>query len=78
MAVFTTTDRDNVKAALMTAAVEGVASVTVGNQLIQTFTLEQLKKLLNEIVADLAGDVSPGASTRMGMRMVRTVPPGCG
>jgi hypothetical protein len=78
MAVFTTTDRDNVKTALITAAVEGVASVTVGGQAVQTYTLEQLQKLLAMIMSDIAGDATAGAPTRMGMRLVKTVPPGAG
>lgn len=73
MAVFTTADRDAVKSAIITAATEGVAEVAVGSQRVRTYTLDELYKLLNVIVADLGS-----ADTRFGMRMVKTVPPGAG
>ena len=78
MALFTTTDRDAVKSALIVAATEGVASVTISGHAVATYSLDQLRKLLEMIVADLAADVSPGAESRMGMRMVKTIPPGAG
>jgi hypothetical protein len=73
MPLFTSDDRDAIKTALITAATEGVASVSIGGQAVQTYTLEQLQKLLQAVQADLA---SP--TTGFGMRMVKTVPPGAG
>lgn len=75
MAVFTTTDRDNVKSALITAATAGVASVSVAGQQVQTYTLDQLRMLLNTIQADLAAD---NANSLGGMRMRLTKPPAAG
>jgi hypothetical protein len=57
MAVFTIADRDAIKTALITAATEGVASVSVGGQSVTTYSLDQLYKLLETINADLAGDL---------------------
>ena len=73
MALFTTTDRDTVKTALITAATEGIASVSVAGQTVQQYTLDQLQKLLAVIVQDLAS-----ANPRGGMRLVKTIPPGAG
>lgn len=73
MAVFTTTDRDNVKAALVTAATDGFASVTVGGQTVTKKTVDELLKLLAVINADLAAD-----QDHFGLRMVTLVPPGAG
>jgi tRNA A37 methylthiotransferase MiaB len=69
MAIFTTTDRDNVKAALITAATEGVASVSVAGQSVQAYNLDQLRKLLEYILADLATE-----NTHGGMRLRQMVP----
>lgn len=74
MALFTTTDRDNIKTALVTAAVNGVASVSVGGQEVQTYSLEQLKSLLAMVLDDLSSDdVSHG-----GLRLRQLKPGGCG
>ena len=74
MALFTSTDRDNIKTALVEAAVNGVASVSIDGQSVQTYTLEELRKLLQMVLDDLAGDeISHG-----GMRLRTMVPPGCG
>lgn len=53
-AIFTTADRDAVKAAIITAATTGFASVSIAGQSVQTYSLEQLRALLTEICADLA------------------------
>lgn len=74
MALFTTTDRDAVKTALITAATEGVASVSVAGQAVQTYTLDQLQSLLSMIQADLAGTAAGSG----GMRTRQLVPGGCG
>lgn len=73
MAVFTTADRDAVKAAIITAATTGIASVTVGGQTVTKMTLDQLLALLERINADLASDQS-----HLGLRMTQLIPPGAG
>jgi hypothetical protein len=73
MAIFTTADRDAVKAALITAAISGVASVTVGGETVQNQNLKQLQDLLAMIQSDLAS-----SQPRGGMRFVKTIPPGAG
>jgi hypothetical protein len=74
LALFTTTDRDNIKAALVEAAVNGFASVSIDGNSVQSYSLEQLKSLLQMVIDDIAGDeVSHG-----GMRLRTMVPPGCG
>lgn len=78
-AIFTTADRDAVKAAIVTAATEGIASVSVAGQSVQSYTLEQLHKLLTAINADLTGDAMNVAGNQVTpFRMVKTVPPGAG
>lgn len=63
MAIFTTADRDAVKSALITAATEGVASVSIGGHAVQTYNLDQLTELLQRIVEDLAANsTTTGAS----------------
>lgn len=73
MAVFTTTDRDAVKAALITAATTGFASVSVGGQTVTSYSLEQLQKLMAMIQSDLASSYTGG-----GILFVKTIPPGAG
>ena len=73
MAVFTTADRDAVKAAIVTAAVSGFASVSIAGESVQSQSLEQLYKLLGIIQADLATSQPHG-----GMRLTQLVPGGCG
>lgn len=73
MAIFTTADRDAVKAALITAATTGFASVSVAGQTVQSYTLEQLRSLLDMIQGDLAT-----ANRSGGIRFVKTIPPGAG
>lgn len=73
MSLFTSADRDAVKAAYLQALVDGIASATIGGQQITGWTVEQWKKALDQIQQDLATD-----QPRHGMRMVKTVPPGCG
>lgn len=73
MALFTTTDRDNVKTAMVQLAVDGIATVTVGNQTVTVKDIGQLQKLLATINADLASD-----NANFGLRMVQLIPPGAG
>jgi hypothetical protein len=75
-AIFTTADRDAVKSAIITAATAGVASVSVGGQAVTTYSLSELKMLLNEIISDLAADNTSSAG--LGMRFRVTKPPGAG
>lgn len=73
MAIWTTTDRDNVQAAIRTAAISGYASVTIAGETVQAQPLEKLRALLAEIQADLAGEQSLG-----GLRIKQLKPGGCG
>jgi hypothetical protein len=74
LALFTEADRTAIKSALITAATEGFASVSIDGNSVQTYSLEQLQKLLAMVNDDLAGDeISHG-----GMRIRQLVPPGCG
>lgn len=73
MALFTTADRDAVKAALVELAVSGVASVTVGGHTVVAQDPDKLKKLLADIQQDLAA-----ASGTGGMRFRQLVPGGTG
>lgn len=73
MAIFTTTDRDNVKTALITAATTGFASVSVAGQSVQTYALDQLRSLLKEIQNDLASGTPSGS-----LRFTKLIPPGGG
>jgi len=73
MALFTTADRDAVKAAMVRLATDGIATVTVGGQTVTVKALEELHKLLAIINSDLASDQG-----HFGLRMVTLVPPGAG
>lgn len=73
MAVFTTTDRDNVKAAIVEAAVNGFATVTIAGETVTAKPLADLMKLLDIIQADLAT-----AQPHGGMRITQLTPGGCG
>ena len=73
MALWTTADRDTIKAAILTAIVEGVASVSIGGQSVQTYSLDQLRKMLEMIQADLAT-----SGNSMGWKIRKLVPPGGG
>lgn len=75
MALFTTTDRDAIKTALITAATEGVASVSVGGHAVQTYNLDQLRKLLEVVQADLAAS---NPNSLGGWRTRKTIPPAAG
>ena len=75
MALFTTADRDAVKSALITAATEGFASVTIAGQTTATYTLDQLRNLLKTIQGEIAAD---NVSGFCGMRPRKTIPPGAG
>jgi hypothetical protein len=71
MALFTTADRDAIKTALITAATEGFASVSIGGQTVQTYTLDQLRKILELVQAEIAADNTSGTG---GMRFRKMVP----
>lgn len=73
MAVFTTADRDAVKAALITAATTGFASVSVAGQAVTSYNLDQLRSLLKEIQSDLASGTPSNA-----LRFTKLIPPGGG
>ena len=73
MAIFTTTDRDAVKAAMVRLATDGIATVTIGGQTVTVKSLDELNKMLQVINSDLAS-----AQEHFGMRMTKLVPPGTG
>ena len=75
MALFTTADRDAVKTALITAATEGIASVSISGQSVTAYTLDQLRKLLEMIQEDLA---ATNPNSLGGMRIRKTIPPEAG
>lgn len=75
MALFTTADRDALKSALITAAIDGVASVSIGGQAVQTYSLDELRKLLQLVASDIAADNTAGLG---GMRVRQLVPGGTG
>ena len=75
MSIFTTADRDAVKAAIVTAAVNGFSRVTIGGQTSELKPLKELMDLLQTIQADIAAD---NANSLGGMRFRKTIPPGCG
>jgi tRNA A37 methylthiotransferase MiaB len=73
MAIFTESDRDAIKTAIITAATEGIAEVTIGGQQTRAYSLDELRKLLEVVQADLAGEYTSG-----GIRFVKTIPPAAG
>jgi chorismate mutase len=73
MALFTTADRDAVKAAMVTLATDGIATVTVGGQTVTVKAIDECLRLLAVINADLASD-----QTHFGLHQVTLVPPGAG
>lgn len=73
MAIYTEADRTAVKEALIEAATTNVASVSIRGHQTRTYTLDELRALLKEINADLAG-----AKPHFGLRMTKLKPPGCG
>lgn len=73
MSLFTTADRDAVKAAMLELAVSGFATVTVGGQTVTVKAIDELRRMLDMIQQDLAT-----ATPTMGMRMIKTIPPQAG
>lgn len=73
MAIWTTADRDAVKAAYLLAVTGNVASVTIAGETVQSHDPDVFAKLLDRIQADLGvGNAS------CGIRMRQGVPGGCG
>lgn len=73
MAIFTTDDLNAVKAALVEAAVSGIASCTVAGQSVTARSVDELRRLLETIQTDLAR-----SSGGCGLRVLQFNPPGCG
>ena len=73
MAIFTESDRTAIKEAMVTAAVAGVAEVAIGSERVRAYSLDDLRKILEMINADLAT-----AQPHFGLRITQLVPPGCG
>lgn len=75
--IFTTEDRDAVKAALLTAVTNGFASVSVANERMDNQSVDELRKLLDYINNDLSqGTATTGTTAGMVVRLL--VPGGCG
>lgn len=51
---FTQTDLNSIDAAMVTAAIDGVASVTVGGQTVVSKSLDELRRLREMIVGELS------------------------
>jgi hypothetical protein len=75
MALFTTADRDSLKAALMEAAIAGTAEYTVPGRSKRLYSLKELRELLEVIQADLAAD---NPNSLGGMRIRKLIPPEAG
>lgn len=74
MALFTAAEVATVKAAYLEALANGIASVSLDGQSVQTYTPEQLLKQLQAMQAEVAGSASSG----FGVRFAKLVPPGAG
>lgn len=73
VAVWTATDRDAIKDAIKTAALEGYAELEIADQRVRRYSLDELMKLLAMVEADLAtGSATPFLKT------FQLVSPGCG
>lgn len=71
---FTQTDLDNIDSAMVTLAVDGIASVSIDGNSVTVQSPDQLLKLRRMIADTLAGDnISHG-----GIRTRQLVPGGCG
>lgn len=72
---FSQTDLDNIDAAMVTLAVDGIASVTVGGQTVQAKNLDELRRLREMVAQDVAADSAPAGR---GIRLSQLTPGGCG
>lgn len=69
MALFTPADLAAVKAAYLTALVEGIASANIGGEQVVGWTVDQWKKALDQIQQDQST-----GNAAMGMRSRKMVP----
>jgi hypothetical protein len=72
---WTTSDLTTIETAIRSAMTDGVASVSVGGQSVQSYTLKELRELRAEIKGELASD---NANSLGGMRARKTIPPAAG
>ena len=72
---WTTSDLTLIETAIRTAMTDGIASVSIGGQAVQTYTLKQLMDMRAQIKAELA---SANVSSFGGMRVRKTIPPEAG
>lgn len=72
---WTTTDLANIETAIRTAMAEGIASVSLAGQAVQTYSLQQLRDLRAEIKGELA---AANPNSLGGMRVRKTIPPAAG
>ena len=71
---FSQTDLDNIDAAMVTAAVDGIASVTVAGQSVTSRSLDELRRLRSMVAAEVSADNSDAT----GFRLKVLKPGGCG
>lgn len=72
---WTTSDLTLIETAIRTAMTDGIASVSISGQAVQTYTLKQLMDMRAQIKAELA---SANVNNFGGMRVRKTIPPSCG
>jgi hypothetical protein len=72
---WTATDLSDIEAAIRTAMVAGIASVSLAGQQVQAYTLKELRELRAEIKGELA---AANPLSLGGMRTRKTVPPEAG
>ena len=71
---FTAADIAAIEAAMVVAAVDGIASVTVAGQTVTARSLDELRRLLELINSEVAAN----DTTTGGLRRRKLVPPECG
>ena len=70
MSLFTDADLAAIKTAIITAATSGIAEVTLSGQSVRSYSLKELRELLDLIQGDLAAGNTDG----LGLRFRKFVP----
>ena len=68
---YTAADIATIEAAILEAVVTGIASVSIGGQTVQTYSLKQLRELLEFVEQRIAS-----GRPQNFLKVVQTVPPG--
>lgn len=68
---FTSTDQTNIEAAMVTIAIAGVATVSVGGQSVTATSLDELRRLRDMVKGEL---VSSGDRAGLGIRIQQWKP----